>query len=303
MKTGPIDVLGIKELQKLIPNSCGNLISDDYFLATVSYSDSPDLVDILRRPYRLDGYVVICCFAGELEVEINLKHYLLKKGSIIFNIPGNLWRIHSAGPEQREKLRFAIVAVSRDFMSVSRMNYINLYKQNLSVFDNPCFEITETEQTILNQYQYLAHNLRAENSGSDRQTIWGLVASCLYYLGSIWARRLPVNDDYQLNRHRILLERFLDLVSKYHDIEHGMAFYAGKLCLTPKYLTSIIKEASGRSGPDWIDSFILLEAKNMLKYTDMPVKQIISRLHFPNPSGFYKFFKSHTGLTPSEYRG
>jgi AraC-like DNA-binding protein len=81
-----------------------------------------------------------------------------------------------------------------------------------------------------------------------------------------------------------------------------MAFYADKMCLTPKYLSKLVKEASGRSAPDWVDSFVILEAKNLLKYTDLAIKEIVFRLHFPNQSVFYKFFKAHTGMTPSEYR-
>jgi YesN/AraC family two-component response regulator len=81
-----------------------------------------------------------------------------------------------------------------------------------------------------------------------------------------------------------------------------MSFYASKLCLTPKYLSKLIKQASGRSAPDWIDSFVILEAKNMLKYSDISIKEIVYKLHFANQSVFYKFFKSHTGITPSEYR-
>jgi len=72
--------------------------------------------------------------------------------------------------------------------------------------------------------------------------------------------------------------------------------------LTPKYLSKLVKTASGRSAPDWIDSFVILEAKNLLKYSDIPIKEVVYRLHFPNPSVFHKFFKAHTGMTPSEYR-
>lgn len=81
-----------------------------------------------------------------------------------------------------------------------------------------------------------------------------------------------------------------------------MTFYANKLCLTPKYLSKLVKQASGRSAPDWIDEFVILEAKNMLKYSNMPIKEIVFRLNFPNQSFFYRFFKTHTGMTPSEYR-
>jgi AraC-like DNA-binding protein len=81
-----------------------------------------------------------------------------------------------------------------------------------------------------------------------------------------------------------------------------MAFYADKLCLTPKYLSKLIKQASGKSAPEWIDNFVILEAKNLLKYTNLAIKEIVFQLHFPNQSVFYKFFKAHTGMTPSEYR-
>ena len=81
-----------------------------------------------------------------------------------------------------------------------------------------------------------------------------------------------------------------------------MRYYAERLCLTPKYLSKVIKQVSGRSAPEWIDAFVVLEAKNMLRYSDMAIKEIVYTLHFPNQSVFYKFFKSHTGQTPSEYR-
>ena len=44
------------------------------------------------------------------------------------------------------------------------------------------------------------------------------------------------------------------------------------------------------------------EAQNMLKYTDLPVKEIVTRLNFPNQTTFYRFFKIQTGKTPIEYR-
>ena len=72
--------------------------------------------------------------------------------------------------------------------------------------------------------------------------------------------------------------------------------------MTPKYLSKLIKQTSGRSAPQWIDGFVILEAKNMLRYSEIPIKEIVYRLNFPNQSVFYKYFKMHTGMTPSAYR-
>ena len=81
-----------------------------------------------------------------------------------------------------------------------------------------------------------------------------------------------------------------------------MAFYADKLCLSPKYLSKLIKEVSGKCAPEWIDAYVMLEAKQLLRYSDMAIKEIVYRLHFPNQTVFYKYFKAHSGMTPTEYR-
>ena len=85
--------------------------------------------------------------------------------------------------------------------------------------------------------------------------------------------------------------------------EKGVDFYARKMCMTPKSLTTLVKNASGRTATQWIDAFLVLEAKNLLKYSDLTVKEIGYRLNFQSIPSFHKFFKNQTGLTPNEYRG
>ena len=70
--------------------------------------------------------------------------------------------------------------------------------------------------------------------------------------------------------------------------------------MTPKYLTTLVKNASGRTATQWIDAFLVLEAKNLLKYSDLTVKEIGYRLNFQSIPSFHKFFKNQTGLTPNE---
>ena len=100
----------------------------------------------------------------------------------------------------------------------------------------------------------------------------------------------------------MLVDGFIKLVSEYHTSHRNVGFYADKLCLTPKYLSRVVRDVTGRSAPEWIDAFVILEAKNLLKYSGLAIKEIVYKLSFPNQSVFYKFFKSRTGMTPSEYR-
>ena len=71
--------------------------------------------------------------------------------------------------------------------------------------------------------------------------------------------------------------------------------------LSPKYFTTLIKKASGQTAADWINHYVILEAKNLLKYSTMNVQEIAYSLNFPNQSFFGKYFKHHTGMTPSQY--
>lgn len=81
-----------------------------------------------------------------------------------------------------------------------------------------------------------------------------------------------------------------------------MAFYARELCLTPKYLSSVVKKTTNRTVTEWINETVVLDAKTQLKSSQMTVQQIANYLNFPTPSFFGRFFKKHTGMTPKAYR-
>ena len=78
--------------------------------------------------------------------------------------------------------------------------------------------------------------------------------------------------------------------------------YADRLCLSPRYLSSVIRNVSGRTVVEWVNQAVILEAKVLLKHSDLLTYQIADELHFPNPSFFSKFFKRMTGMTPQGYQ-
>ena len=99
-----------------------------------------------------------------------------------------------------------------------------------------------------------------------------------------------------------IFQRFISLVNAYSKKERNVSFYADKLCLTPRYLNTIIRQTSQQTVMDWINQSIILEAKVLLKHSNLLVYQISDELNFPNPSFFSKFFKRMTGMTPHEYQ-
>jgi YesN/AraC family two-component response regulator len=91
-------------------------------------------------------------------------------------------------------------------------------------------------------------------------------------------------------------------VQTHYREQRGLDFYADKLCITPKHLSKVIKAISDKPANDWIDEHVVLEAKALLKSTNMTIEQISDELNFPSQSFFGKYFKRVTGMSPKEYK-
>ena len=91
-------------------------------------------------------------------------------------------------------------------------------------------------------------------------------------------------------------------MEEHYRQERLIGFYANKLCITPKYLSKLVKEHTGRSAGEWIENHVILDARAMLHSSDMTIQQIATALNFPNQSFFGKYFKRATGISPKHYR-
>ena len=103
-------------------------------------------------------------------------------------------------------------------------------------------------------------------------------------------------------RKEKLLFDFFCLVIEFHTVSRDVAFYAQKMCVSAKHLTMVITDMSGRSAKDWIIEYSILEIKALLRDSDLEIKEVASRTNFQSNSVMTRFFREHTGMTPSEYR-
>ena len=104
------------------------------------------------------------------------------------------------------------------------------------------------------------------------------------------------------NRSQQLVDQYLKLVQTHCRQERQLDFYAQQMCLSTKYLAATVKAVTGKTAGDWIEDYVMLEAKTMLSNTDMTVSQVSDHLHFPDTSTFGKYFRRHTGLSPKEVK-
>ena len=263
------------------------------------------ILDLLRYPIRLDGYILFFLKQGHFHIDFNLKTYDVHEGSLLITVPGNIIKVDQLAEDRLAGIELVYVVMSKQFISGLQLDFNKVFQDSVQMLENPCIALNPGQLALAESYFLLARQVVQSPLTNKRKIIGGLLSSLSYMTEDIWTGKLvekgqPLADSNA--RAALTYDRFMKLVTEYHNRERGMQFYADKLCLTPKYLSKIVKEASGRSGPEWIDDFVILEAKNLLRYSDQSIKEIAYKLNFPSASVFNKFFKANTGLIPSEYR-
>ena len=293
-----LDIQGVRKHFR-IPDNDG--LSDDFFLMKTGVDKN---LLLFKYPCRFDGFVAVLCLRGRLRVDLNLKSFELSENTLLLYVPGNIVRV-SEVPDGDEPPQVVVVGASRNLIADVRMDFAKLFEESMAILENPCITLSQKEFNISLKYYELAMELMDAGIPSLREALRSLFSSIFYMLGTLWSGRLtsgPAAAAEMSGRSKMVFEQFLRLVTQYHSKERRVEFYASKMYLTPKYLSKLIKKVSGRSAPDWIDSMVVMEAKNMLKYSEMTIKEISENLGFGSVPVFHKFFKYHTGFTPRQWR-
>lgn len=275
-------------------------LGDDFYILDAKLTDSHDP---MNHPCRFDGFMVFYCVSGSLKMSVNLTDVELSKGMVFINIPGNIVRINEISNSNGGEIHYVCLALSKDFFQSLNVEVCKLFNEGISMLQKPSILLSENDFALTGSLvKYMINLLKSEVS-YKKEAVLSALSSLFYILMGAWTTDHPTEESNELsNRSKVIFDKFMRLVMEYHTQYRNVGFYADQLCLTPKYLSKLIKSATGRSAPEWIDSYVILEAKNLLKYSGATIKEIVFKLNFPNQSVFYKFFKAHTGMTPTEYK-
>ena len=284
-------------IRQMVPSGISLGIGDDFFISRLQEKPA---FNYLKYPFRIDCYVAAYCVEGSVDCSVNLTDYHLTAGTLLLFTPGNIVKI----TEDRD-LHLTLICASTSFISGIGINPSKFLVEAMDVLSDPCIHLSPDETAMLHKYVNLALDITKTNPQFLKESIGGLVSSVFYQFAGFLAdskRRQDMETLVRTTRQRQMLEQFIKLAINDHAREHLVGYYADKMCVTPKYLSKIVKETSGRSVPDWLSELLILDAKNMLRHSDMTIKEISAQLNFPSQSFFFRFFKNHTGQTPTQYR-
>jgi len=167
---------------------------------------------------------------------------------------------------------------------------------------HPVFNLTESEtEVILSYYKIIKLKVDDVNHHFRKDVVRSLMMSMIYDISNSIYRLQKVNDKRQ-TRAEAIFANFIRLVEANFRHERRVSWYGQQLCITPKYLSETVKQVSHRTPNEWIDNYVVLEIRVLLRNSSMSIKEIAQTLNFTNQSFLGKYFKEHVGVSPTKYR-
>lgn len=255
-----------------------------------------DYLELERFPKIVEAVFVALCLNGSCELSINNHDYHFRKDDMCVCFSATVLQTLNKSPD------FECMVLATNVEFIRNIEIPSISELFLTIRENPSIPLSKDEITFLHTYfRYI--NLAYERKGYPYRievTRQLLLALC-YEVASIYQNGR--SDIKRIYSHKdSLFRKFIQLLSTKFITERRVSFYAQALCITPKYLSTIVKEVSQRSASEWINEYILQHAKLLLSTTSLTIQQISDELNFPNPSFFTQYFKRFTGKTPKEYR-
>lgn len=256
--------------------------------------------DIFKYPVKISAYIFVVCSDGLIELTYNLYQLTLSSNCMFLYNPGTIVKINAICPS-----KLSIMVFTREFMDELGLKIDNLPLQYKIVRERQTFSLTEkTCHDLQYMMKKTGEYINLDNTDPYynemiRTLFKTFVYRALYEIVGQYGETSTGLLQVQENNH---FDRFMRLLEENYKRQHTIKFYSDKMGLTPKYLSLMIKKVSGKLATEWIDDYVILEAKNLIKYSSMSVQEISYALNFPNQSFFGKYFKRHTGLSPKAYR-
>ncbi len=247
--------------------------------------------------YKTEDTIIIFVRGGVAHLEINFTTYELKEDVQITIVPNSTIRCVDITDDFRGSFivhdkAFAIEANPRP--EPAYLDFVRSYPLGFL----PKHRVEPTHAGIGNVVYFLY-----ECDGKHRmQIVKNIVQGMFLELYDVVKAKFLENKPKVVNRQNELFMQFIHLVHEYGDKQREVTFYADKLCITPRYLASIVRNVAHETAKDIIDRHCVQEIKTLLRTTNQSLQSIAIDLQFPDQSFFTRYFKKFTGMTPKEFR-
>ena len=266
----------------------------DGLILTDRISEAP----ILQTSTRLNFILMAMCKKGKAQYSIDTRQQVVKPGDLLFVSERHVVDNYVASPD----FECLCIMLTTEYYHGFVQDVKNVSSLLLFSMNNPVVPLTNKEIQVFTNYFETIREKMADTSHHYRSPLIKALLLAMFYDMSNVIYRVERQGNRKHTRAEAIFAHFIRLLEDNFRTQHRVSWYAEQLCITPKYLSEIVKKISLRTPNEWIDSYVILEARVLLKNTTKSIKEITDELNFPNQSFLGKYFKEHVGVSPSEYR-
>ena len=255
-------------------------------------------------PERMrDGFVcfgigLVVCHAGEFGFTLSGREHTARAGQTVFIPDGAYFKADGQSPG----LAVSIIIYKTEpirYVLGTMVQSVRLY--SIMSPERHCVWTTGDEDGLARYVALIgAGQPRPDDyfAVNERKL---LLLSLTYRLCTLFKRKFVGGGSPDARRTETFL-KLIRLIDRHYMAERGVAFYADKLFLSPKYLSELSKSMCGYTVQELVFKAITRRAMSLLDSTNKTVAEISDDFNFPNPSSFGTFFKKQTGMSPQRYR-
>lgn len=250
----------------------------------------------MDNPVHTDREYISFCLGGSGEIEINLKKRTVVKNDLVFVSRNSI----ISDRKLSEDFRFVFFSMSNDFMR-ELLNDLRKYPPVFMLKQNfPSIHLSGAEmEQLMGVFNVMWKQTEDVENGHRREIVKHLLCSILINIH--WLARRYMDKSEPISRKEEMVRDFFTLIFEHYKEAKDVSFYADKLCVSSKYLSSLVKKVAGHPAKECIDYCVIMECKVMLR-SSRTIQEISQEFNFPNQSFFGKYFKKHTGMSPVNYR-
>ncbi|MCD7710213.1 MAG: hypothetical protein LUI04_02520, partial [Porphyromonadaceae bacterium] len=264
MQKSDIVTVSLKELYEKNPETGsfhdGCLIATNHNIYKQDSLQKDNPMTLFYYPCRINAIAAVVCEKGKVLFTSNLKRYVLQENTLILNMANTIVKV-----DEIEDSILHILAFDENFLKDIHIDIQNLVPQFLHILENPCITLLPEETADLQQIFRLIEEESRNLSGKayEKEILHGYISVVLYKICAVLKRVKQMQETASVgtvkNRGDEYFRNFMIHLQQHYCEERSLGYYASLLHITPKYLTMLIKQVSGRSAAEWIDDFVILE--------------------------------------------
>lgn len=266
---------------------------DDDLLLTERINDAP----MPTEPRKMNFIIIGLCTKGNIIYKLDAKEQIIRPGDIIIVSERHVVDDYQHSPDMEGLCMMLSVNFFHEIIqSIKDVSSLFLFSRSHPVMSLEPKEI----ETFKEYFHVIQQKIGDVDNHFRKDLIRTLLLAMFYDLSNIIYR--VQHNDCPITRGEAVFQKFIRLVEDNCKVERRVGWYALQLGITPKYLSESVKAVSRRTPNEWIDNYVMMELRVMLKNSTKNIKEITEEMHFPNQSFLGKYFREHEGMTPSAFR-